>query len=645
MAGAIYQTKLTADTTQHDQALGRSANQVYNYKRKCEDTDKGVKKLFGSFTKLAGAFSAVKVAGDLFNGMMKSNQGAADNFNSTMEAARTITDEFAYSISNFDFSNMFNGLGSLISRATEYYNALDNLQTLQLNLMGTNAKLDAELAGARRRVKEGDLSAVEDIKRIGAQMEANVKAEQDAIKKMLEARVRKDISQSTSAGHYHATYESSLSMDDIKYYTSNLGELDGKIAQLKQAWIDLKEKASEYNKDNIIHYQVARAEAEYKAFKSLYDKYGDGDNLREFNEQYAKFYQLDKQFQELQQRNLRYLNETSKSNKTVTVTPKVIPVKPDEVLPEGSIAELEKRLSDLKIQWRMATSDQQRSEIKKTIDEVQSQLDVIMGVEKKPKVEVAIETEPVEGSMTAIKKQIQILQSQLENTNDPNLRIKIRIEIEKLNEQMDSIAEAMKTPSEKMQEQIQNIQDKYNEMGTVSNSVFSSVGSIFSTLANTSDENTNKMLRSIGTIISSIGQMIPKILALVAAEEADALAGGTASAAKLPYPANIAAIASIVAEIIGVIGTITSLSSSAKYATGGIVGGSHTIGDFEIARVNAGEMILNRTQQRHLFDLINGSVGAMTNGGSMKGDVTFRISGSDLIGVLSNYDRSSRRIR
>ena len=182
-------------------------------------------------------------------------------------------------------------------------------------------------------------------------------------------------------------------------------------------------------------------------------------------------------------------------------------------------------------------------------------------------------------------------------------------------------------------------------MGTVSNSVFSSVGSIFSTLANTSDENTNKMLRSIGTIISSIGQMIPKILALVAAEEADALAGGTASAAKLPYPANIAAIASIVAEIIGVIGTITSLSSSAKYATGGIVGGSHTIGDFEIARVNAGEMILNRTQQRHLFDLINGSVGAMTNDGSMKGDVTFRISGSDLIGVLSNYDRSSRRIR
>lgn len=645
MAGAIYQTKLTADTTQHDQALGRSANQVYNYKRKCEDTDKGVKKLFGSFTKLAGAFSAVKVAGDLFNGMMKSNQGAADNFNSTIEAARTITDEFAYSISNFDFSNMFNGLGNLISRATEYYNALDNLQTLQLNLMGTNAKLDAELAGARRRVKEGDLSAVEDIKRIGAQMEANVKAEQDAIKKMLEARVRKDISQSTSAGHYNATYESSLSMDDIKYYTSNLGELNSKIAQLKQAWIDLKEKASEYNKDNIIHYQVARAEAEYKAFKALYDKYSDGDNLREFNEQYAKFYQLDKQFQELQQRNLRYLNETSKSNKTVTVTPKVTPVKPEEVLPEGSIAELEKRLSDLKIQWRMATSDQQRSEIKKTIDEVQSQLDVMMGVEKKPKVEVSIETEPVEGSMAAIKKQIQILQSQLENTNDPNLRIKIRIEIEKLNEQMDSIAEAMKTPSEKIQEQIQNIQDKYNEMGTVSNSVFSSVGSIFSTLANTSDENTNKMLRSIGTIISSIGQMIPKILALVAAEEADALAGGTASAAKLPYPANIAAIASIVAEIIGVIGTITSLSSSAKYATGGIVGGSHTIGDFEIARVNAGEMILNRTQQRHLFDLINGSVGAMTNDGSMKGDVTFRISGSDLIGVLSNYDRSSRRIR
>ena len=42
-----------------------------------------------------------------------------------------------------------------------------------------------------------------------------------------------------------------------------------------------------------------------------------------------------------------------------------------------------------------------------------------------------------------------------------------------------------------------------------------------------------------------------------------------------------------------------------KFATGGIVGGTSYTGDRVTANVNSGEMILNRIQQRHLFDSIN----------------------------------------
>lgn len=42
-----------------------------------------------------------------------------------------------------------------------------------------------------------------------------------------------------------------------------------------------------------------------------------------------------------------------------------------------------------------------------------------------------------------------------------------------------------------------------------------------------------------------------------------------------------------------------------KFATGGIVGGTSYTGDRVTANVNSGEMILNRMQQRHLFDSIN----------------------------------------
>lgn len=42
-----------------------------------------------------------------------------------------------------------------------------------------------------------------------------------------------------------------------------------------------------------------------------------------------------------------------------------------------------------------------------------------------------------------------------------------------------------------------------------------------------------------------------------------------------------------------------------NFATGGIVGGTSYTGDRVTANVNSGEMILNRAQQRHLFDSIN----------------------------------------
>lgn len=42
-----------------------------------------------------------------------------------------------------------------------------------------------------------------------------------------------------------------------------------------------------------------------------------------------------------------------------------------------------------------------------------------------------------------------------------------------------------------------------------------------------------------------------------------------------------------------------------NFATGGIVGGTSYTGDRVTANVNSGEMILNRMQQRHLFDSIN----------------------------------------
>ena len=84
------------------------------------------------------------------------------------------------------------------------------------------------------------------------------------------------------------------------------------------------------------------------------------------------------------------------------------------------------------------------------------------------------------------------------------------------------------------------------------------------------------------------------------------------------------------------------IKNASKMATGGIIGGSRTIGDYNLARVNSGEMILNGTQQKRLFAIANGiGVGKDAIGG---GTVRFEISGDNLAGVLNNHNAKKRRV-
>lgn len=127
--------------------------------------------------------------------------------------------------------------------------------------------------------------------------------------------------------------------------------------------------------------------------------------------------------------------------------------------------------------------------------------------------------------------------------------------------------------------------------------------------------------------------------AKTSAASGEAIANATASGAKLPFPANIAAIAAGVAAVIAALGAI-----SGAFATGGIVGGSGastTMGDNTLIRVNRGEMVLNNRQQARLFKMLDGGLSLSTT--STGGTVDFRISGSNLYGSLKNYSSMAKK--
>lgn len=156
--------------------------------------------------------------------------------------------------------------------------------------------------------------------------------------------------------------------------------------------------------------------------------------------------------------------------------------------------------------------------------------------------------------------------------------------------------------------------DSVNEYANALQSVSSIMGSLGGLIKGNSDNMAEWALSSA----ANIAQMIVQLQAL-------ATANGVASAFSAPWPANLAAVATVMSTVASI------FSSLPQFAEGGIVGGSSFFGDKLLARVNSGEMILNRDQQRTLYSLTETDRAASVNIGFDK------VRGSDIYLSLSNY--------
>ena len=135
--------------------------------------------------------------------------------------------------------------------------------------------------------------------------------------------------------------------------------------------------------------------------------------------------------------------------------------------------------------------------------------------------------------------------------------------------------------------------------------------------------------------MTTVASAIPSIISLTTALQAKAAAEAAGSAASVPVVGWINAIAAITA-------IMTSFAAIPKFATGGIIDGNSFSGDRMLARVNSGEMILNRNQQTRLFNILNGEY---SKGNINNNQVEFRIQGKELVGVLNSYNSKIAKYR
>ena len=233
------------------------------------------------------------------------------------------------------------------------------------------------------------------------------------------------------------------------------------------------------------------------------------------------------------------------------------------------------------------------------------------------------------GSLAKVQEQINGLKYEVSITTDKSKLELLREQIDYLTNKEHKIQLSV---DEKRQNTIaQNADDiktKYENLGQAAQSV----GSVFNALG---DVTNDSFLSMVGTISGAVANILPQIGKLIPAFQAQSIAAGTANAAATPFPMNLIAIGSILATVISV------FSSLPKFADGGIVQGK-SFGDYNLARVNGGEMILNGSQQSKLWNTIQ--QGTTSSSAPMNGSVTFRIEGKQLVGVLNNYNSSKSRL-
>ena len=190
---------------------------------------------------------------------------------------------------------------------------------------------------------------------------------------------------------------------------------------------------------------------------------------------------------------------------------------------------------------------------------------------------------------------------------------------------------------------IHRIDKGWNEMSdwehffAITDLLFATVDAINSTIEGFN--NMKEAIKNLSAVSSAISkQKIAENSAETASNEMKASSSTKEAAANI-FAAHSKIPWVGIAIALGFIATM--MATMGKFASGGIVKGNTTIGDMNLARVNSGEMILNGSQQKHLFNMLN--QGGTTDS-STSGEVHFKIQGKDLVGVLSNYNKKVGKV-
>ena len=263
-------------------------------------------------------------------------------------------------------------------------------------------------------------------------------------------------------------------------------------------------------------------------------------------------------------------------------------IKPIEVHFKTYIEELQEQLHDAQREFDEATTIEAKVKADAKIDEIQAQIDEAT----KGKVSIEAEAEPsyiVKGSKADKRQSYANAQSKANSVqSDYEAGIINKGEALKAIDDINAELEKLNLTPVKIDVETEDI-DKAKEKMSGACDAIKAMGSSLSGLGDAIEV---PELNVAGTMAQAIATMV------------DGYATATAQAGKLGPWAWVAFAATGLATLATM---ISSVKQAGAFATGGIVGGTSSSGDKKFARVNSGEMILNKFQQARLFNMVNGN--------------------------------------
>lgn len=603
--------------------------------------------LIGTVGKFGSTLGVAMSAGELFNRMMDQSQTLGDAVAKVQNQASEAVNYFASSLASADFNGFLNGLRNIISLAGDAADAMDRAASIGLRFGWTNqSKLgnyNRAMAEARNpeNTKEQRLKYLEEAKQISQQIakSENIKSQADI--KAAFKTIRTELSKIKYNGKY--VNANKLSDKDIRelFDVANFERFE-KIHDEMKAALDgvvltntkygahgahlAKADQEKFAKSNKMLAAYAANEIDDDADSPLgkaVQMIGAVDAmLANQAEREAQTGKLASKIENSTKKITNYTkngggSKASKTNYTV-----------------GSVGYYEKLIADLQKQMKLQVDSSEIVRLQDEIKKAKNELDNLLN----PKREIKIDTSNL-GSLIKYKDNSN-LQSEAKNLNvqTPN----IFEQYNGLTSQLDNILDAHDMGiigEKKAKELIDSINYQLEALGIEPINIHV-------------ETDAEKELNKVGSAIGNLGDAFSSLgsaLEIPAIDVAGTIAGAIASviegygkassqAASLGPWAWIAFSIAGLAQVAAIVSQIHSLSA---YANGGVIGGSNYAGDSLLARVNSGEMILNGSQQKNLFDLIDRGG---SNGG-VGGNVNFVIRGKDLHGVLSNYDDKMKKVR